>query len=151
MVFFHRTSLLIFNMWFHVSDVIGAVIVGHFNEVVFVTSHEVDPSYQRHITFACTGCYPLTPSPSRYYYSRLIDGTNLPTSKGWLAWWDRTKCIHITFARGYYTVESTGTRRKWTQVVGPKTNLIVQKMNPCCPISTRHQRTNCTVYKGPIN
>ena len=28
----------------------------------------LDPSYQHHITFACTGCYQLHPSsPSRHY------------------------------------------------------------------------------------
>ena len=34
----------------------------------------LDPSYQRHITFACTACYqvPTTPpSPSRHYYPDL--------------------------------------------------------------------------------
>ena len=64
------------------------------------------------------------PSPSRHYYPRLIAGTNLPTTKGWIAWLATTGCTHITFAQGYYTIESKGTWRKWTQVVGPKTNSI---------------------------
>ena len=54
------------------------------------------------------------PSPSRHYYPRLIDGTNLPTPKGWIAWLANADCMHITFAQGYYTIESKGTRRKWT-------------------------------------
>ena len=85
----------------------------------------LDPSYQRHITFACAGCHQLySPSPSRHYYPRLIAGTNLPTPKGWIAWLAKANCTHITFAKGYYTIESKDTRRKWTQVVGSKTNSI---------------------------
>ena len=61
----------------------------------------LDPSYQRHITFACTGCYQLHPSSSsRHYYPWLIAGTNLPTPKGWIAWLARADCTHITFAQG---------------------------------------------------
>ena len=49
--------------------------------------HLARPSYQRHITLACTVCYQLHyPSPSRHYYLRFIAGTNLPTPKGWIAW-----------------------------------------------------------------
>ena len=41
---------------------------------------------------------PTTPlSPSRYYYPRLIAGTNLPTPKGWIAWLGKADCTHITF------------------------------------------------------
>ena len=68
---------------------------------------------------------PTTPPlPSRHYYPRLIAGTNLPTPKGWIAWLAKADCTHITFAQGYYTIEAKGTRRKWTQVVGFKTNSI---------------------------
>ena len=65
-----------------------------------------------------------SPSPSRHYYPRLIAGTNLQTPKGRLAWLAKADCTHITFSQGYYTIECKGTRRKWTQVVGSKTNLI---------------------------
>ena len=65
-----------------------------------------------------------SPSPSRHYYHRLIASTNLPTPKGWIAWLAKADCTHITFAQGYYTIESKGTRRKWTRVVGSKTNSI---------------------------
>ena len=83
----------------------------------------LDPSYQRHMTFACAGYYQLKPpSPSRHYYPRLIAGTNLPTPKGWIASLAKADCTHITFSQGYYTIEFKGTRRKWTQVVGSKTN-----------------------------
>ena len=64
------------------------------------------------------------PSPSRHYYSRLIVGTNLLNPKGWIAWLAKADCTHITFAQGYYTIESKGTGRKGTQVVGSKTNSI---------------------------
>ena len=53
-----------------------------------------------------------SPSPSRHYYPRLIAGTNLPTPKGWIAWLVKAYCMHITFAQGYYTIESKGTRKK---------------------------------------
>ena len=82
----------------------------------------LDPSYQRHITFACTGCYQL------HLHHRLgiitPASTNFPTPKGWIAWLAKADCTHITFAQGYYTIESKGTRRKSTQVVGSKTNSI---------------------------
>ena len=56
----------------------------------------LDPSYQSHITFACTGCYQLHPhSPSKHYYPRLIAGTNLPTTKGGIAWLAKTDWTHI--------------------------------------------------------
>ena len=64
------------------------------------------------------------PSPSRHYYPRLITGAHLPTPKGWIAWLAKANCTHINFAQGYYTIESKGTRRKCTQVVGSKTNSI---------------------------
>ena len=64
------------------------------------------------------------PSPSRHYYPPLIAGTNLPTPKGWIAWLAKADCTHITFAQCYYAIESKGTRRKWIQVVGSKTNSI---------------------------
>ena len=73
----------------------------------------LDPTYQRHITFACAGCYQTTPpSPSRQYYPRLIAGTNLLIPKGWIAWLAKADCTHITFVQGYYTIESKGTGRK---------------------------------------
>ena len=50
------------------------------------------------------------PSPSRHY--RLIAGTNLPTPKGWIAWLAKADFTHITFAQGYYTIESKDTGRK---------------------------------------
>ena len=82
----------------------------------------LDPTYQRHITFACTGCYQLHPHHRlRHYYPRLISGTNLPTSKGWIAWLAKAECTHLIFAQDYYTIESKGTGRKWTQVLsGPR-------------------------------
>ena len=65
------------------------------------------------------------PSPFRHYYHRLIAGTSLPTPKGWTAWLAKADCMLITFAQGYYRIESKVTRRKWTQVVGSKTNSIL--------------------------
>ena len=52
------------------------------------------------------------PSPSRHYYPRLIACTNLPIPKGWIAWLAKADFTHITFAQGYYTIESKGTKRK---------------------------------------
>ena len=52
------------------------------------------------------------PSPSRHYYPRLIAGTNLPIPIRWIAWLAKADCTQITFAEGYYTIESKGTRRK---------------------------------------
>ena len=76
-----------------------------------------DPTYQRHITFACKGCYQLHHHHRlRQYYPRLIAGTNLPTSKGWKAWLAKAECTHIAFTQDYYTIESKDTGRKWTQV-----------------------------------
>ena len=37
---------------------------------------------------------------------------------------DHTHCRHLTFAQGYYTIESKGTGKKLTQVVGSKINSI---------------------------
>ena len=60
----------------------------------------LDPTYQCHITFVCTGCYQLHPNQRlRHYYPRLIAGTNLPTSKGWIAWLAKAESTHIIFAR----------------------------------------------------
>ena len=85
----------------------------------------LDPSYQRHITFACTGSYQLHPHHRLGIITpRLIASTNLPTSKWWIAWWANADCRQITFTQGYYTTESKGTGRKWTQVIRPKTNSI---------------------------
>ena len=58
------------------------------------------------------------PSPSRHYYPRLIAGANLPTPKGWIAWLAKADCTHITFAQGYYTIESKGTRRNEPRLSG---------------------------------
>ena len=44
--------------------------------------------------------------------------------KGWIAWLPKADCMHITFPHGYYTIESKGTGKKWTQIVAPKTNSI---------------------------
>ena len=52
------------------------------------------------------------PSQFRHYYPRLIAGTNLPTPKGWIAWLAKADSAHITFAQGYYTIESKRTRGK---------------------------------------
>ena len=74
----------------------------------------LDPSYQRHITFACTCCYTnYTP----YHHlgiiiPRLIAGTNLPTPEGWIAWLAKADCTHINFAQGYYTIESKRHRKE---------------------------------------
>ena len=65
-----------------------------------------------------------TQSLSRHYYPQLIAGTNLPTPKGSIAWWARADCPHITSGQGYYTSESKDSGRKWTQIVGPKTDSI---------------------------
>ena len=90
--------------------------------------NRLEPSYQRHITFACTGCYQLHPSSSsRHYYPRPITGINLLTPERWIA---KANFMHITFAQGYYTIEFKGTRRKWIQVVGSKTKSI--PMNQPC-------------------
>ena len=43
---------------------------------------------------------------------RLIAGIDLPTPKGWIVWLAKADCTHITFAQGYYTIESKGTKRK---------------------------------------
>ena len=98
-----------------------------------MTINESPPREQRRITFNDDGqrvqlalpelpaphyicmyrLLPTThPSPSRHYYLRLIAGANLPTPKGWIAWLAKADCKHITFAQGYYTIESKGTRRK---------------------------------------
>ena len=70
-------------------------------------------SYQCQITFACTRCYQLhSHHRPGIVTPRLIAGTNLPTSKGWIACLAKADCTHITFAQGYYTIESEGTRRK---------------------------------------
>ena len=94
-------------------------------DILTMTGREcsrLDPTYQRHITFAMYRLLPTTPpSPSRHYYPRLIAGTNLPTLKGWIAWLAKTECMHIIFAQDYYTIESKDTGRKWTQVLsGPR-------------------------------
>ena len=52
------------------------------------------------------------PAPSKHYYARLIAVTNSLTPNGWIAWLAMADCTHITFAQGYYTIESKGTRRK---------------------------------------
>ena len=60
---------------------------------------------------------PTTPQHRlRHYYPRLIAGTNLPKSKGWIAWLAKAECTHITFAQDYYTIESKENVRKWTQI-----------------------------------
>ena len=61
------------------------------------------------------------PSPSRHYYPGLIAGINLPTPKGWIAWLAMADCMHITFAQGYYTIESKGTRRNEPRLSGSRT------------------------------
>ena len=72
-----------------------------------------DLSYQRYITLASPGCYELHPYHCLGIITpRLIPGSNLPTSEGWIAWLAKAHCMHITFAQGYYTIESKGTGRK---------------------------------------
>ena len=83
------------------------------------------------------------PSPSRHYYPRLIAGTNLPTSEGWIAWLAKVDCMHITFAQGYYTIESKGTIRKYTQFVGSKTNSIAMNQ-PCLTLCIMHYALLCS-------
>ena len=58
----------------------------------------LDPSYQRHITFACTGCYQLHPHHHPGIVTPDNAGTNLPTPKGWIAWLVKADCMHISFA-----------------------------------------------------
>ena len=108
----------------------------HFNDDGRECSR-LDPTYQSHITFACTGCYQLHPHHRlRHYYPRLIAGTNLPTSKGWIAWLAKAECMYIIFAQDYYTIESKDTERKWTQVLsGPR--------------PTQYQWTNRAVHYRP--
>ena len=81
-------------------------------------------SFTWHMHVQTATNYTPPPSPSRNYYPWLIVGTKLPTQKGWIAWLAKADCTHITFAQGYYTIESKDTRTKWTQVVGSKTNSI---------------------------
>ena len=45
-----------------------------------------------------------------------LAGTNLPTSKGWIAWLAKAESTHITFAQDYYTIESKDIGRIWTQL-----------------------------------
>ena len=82
------------------------------------------PVLQRHITFACAGCYQLhahhrpgiiTPTCCRYQFT---------SPERMIAWLAKADCTHITFAQRYYTIESKGIRRKWNRVVGSKTNSI---------------------------
>ena len=88
----------------------------HFNDDGRECSR-LDSTYQRHITFSCTGCYQLHPHHRlKHYYPRFIADINLPTSKGWIAWLAKAECTHITFAQDYYKIESKDTGRKWTQV-----------------------------------
>ena len=63
----------------------------------------------------------LLPTYSRYQFT---------DPKGWIAWLAKANCTHITFAQGYYTIEIKGTGRKWTQVVGSKTNSIQWTTTP---------------------
>ena len=64
---------------------------------------------------------PTSPrSPSRHYYPRLITGTNLPTPKGWIAWLAKADFTHITFAQGYYTIESKAPEGNELRLSGPR-------------------------------
>ena len=94
----------------------------------------LEPSYQRHITFACTGCYQLhhhhrlgiiTPNYCQYKF----------TEKGWIAWLAKADCMHLTYAQGYYTIESKGTRRNEPRLSGPR--------------PTQYQWTNRAVHDRP--
>ena len=71
----------------------------------------LDPTYQRHITLWMHRLLPTT-SPSQALLPPTYRGTNLPTSKGWIAWLAKAECTHITFTQDYYTIESKDTRRK---------------------------------------
>ena len=55
-----------------------------------------------------------------HYYPRLIAGTNLPTPKEWIALLAKADCTHITFAQGYYTIESKGTEGNEPRLSGPR-------------------------------
>ena len=90
----------------------------------------LDPTYQRHITFACTGCYQLHPHHRLGIITPdFSPSTNLPTPKGWIAWLAKEDFTHITFAQGYYTIKFKGTGR--TQVVCSKTNSIPVNQPRC--------------------
>ena len=103
------------------------------------------PCEQRRITFNDDGqrvqlARPELPASHNICMYRLLPTTPLITvqallpptycrrqltdPKGWIVWLATTDCTHITFAQSYFTIESKGTRRKLTQVVGSKTNSI---------------------------
>ena len=69
------------------------------------------------------GMYRLLPTTPHHRLG-IITPTNFSTPKGWIPWLAKADYTHITFAQGYYTIESKGTRRKRTQVFGTKTNSI---------------------------
>ena len=83
----------------------------HFNDDGRECSR-LDPTYQRHITFACTGCYQLHP----HHRLGIITPDLSPVpiyrpQKGWIAWLAKAGCTHIIFARDYYTNESKDSGR----------------------------------------
>ena len=62
--------------------------------------------------YCATGCYQLHP----HHCPGIITPDLLPVPiyrppKGWIAWLAKADCMHITFAKGNYTIESKGTRR----------------------------------------
>ena len=84
----------------------------------------VDPNC-RGLHYVCMyRLQPTTPHHPGIITPTLLVSINLPTPKGWIAWWARADCMHITFAQGYYTIEFKGTGRKWIQIVWPKNNSI---------------------------
>ena len=113
---------------------------GRFDILTMMGSEcsRLDPRYQRHITFACTGCYQLYHHHRlRHYYPRPIADTNLPTPKGWISLVSKGRLYGHTFAQGYYTIESKGTGWNVTRLSGSR--------------PTQYQWTNRAVRKGPRN
>ena len=97
----------------------------------------LDPSYQRHITFACTGCYQLY--PHRRLAIITLDLSPVPiyrswNLKWWIAWWAKADCTHITFCPGLL--------HNWIQRHR-------KEMNPGCwgPRPIQYQRINRAVRK----
>ena len=59
--------------------------------VTRTVSHLVNARMNRKSTFQRSKLWTVC-----LLYPRLIAGTNLPTPKGWIAWWARADCKHIT-------------------------------------------------------
>ena len=74
----------------------GPSHLGHFDILTMMGREcsRLDPSYQRHITFACTGCYQLHSLTVWASLPRFIASANLLTPKGWIAWLAKVVCMH---------------------------------------------------------